>query len=165
VTIKLKSAQALGGVIKNNASLKGYFLNNVDKERVDFLIDGLFLNLNRYGYISCPCRLSSGKYYKDEDLICPCDYMEYDVKEYGACFCGLYVSKDIFDGKKEFAPVPERRSPKKTFAVISKDENKKVDDIVWRCPICGYRISGEKVTEKCPKCNASPQVFERQSEE
>ena len=161
MTIKLKSAEALGEVIKNNASLKNYFLNNADKERVGFLVDGLFLNLNRYGYISCPCRLSSGKYGKDEDLICPCDYMEEDVKQYGSCFCGLYVSKDVFYGKKEFAPVAEHRPAKKTFAVISRGEDKNTGGIIWRCPVCGYRISGEKVTEKCPKCNASAQAFEK----
>jgi ferredoxin-thioredoxin reductase catalytic subunit len=161
VTIKIKSARALGEVIKNNAREKGYFLNNVDTERVDFLIDGLFKNLDRYGYISCPCRLSSGKYAGDEDLICPCEYMEEDVKEFGACFCGLYVSKEVSEGKKEFVPVRERRSPKKTFAVISQNGDKKIDAVVWRCPICGYRAAGEKVTEKCRKCGAAASVFEK----
>jgi hypothetical protein len=46
--------------------------------------------------------------------------MESDVQKYGACFCGLYVSKDVNDGKKPFVPVPESRPREKTIALLNK---------------------------------------------
>lgn len=94
--------------ILSNASRSGYFLNP-DKEAVIFLMNGLLINENRYGYQSCPCRLSSGIKEKDLDLVCPCDYRDPDLFEFGMCYCGLYVSKDIFDNKKDIKPIPERR--------------------------------------------------------
>ncbi len=64
---------------------KGYFFNK-DRALVDDLLDGLLLNKERYGYMLCPCRLGTGDREKDRDIICPCDYREPDVAEYGACY-------------------------------------------------------------------------------
>ncbi|MEM3551946.1 MAG: ferredoxin-thioredoxin reductase catalytic domain-containing protein [Candidatus Bathyarchaeia archaeon] len=44
---------------------------------------------------SCPCRLASGILELDRDIICPCDYRDLDVAEFGACYRGLYVRKGI----------------------------------------------------------------------
>ncbi len=90
----------------------GYFFNN-DHALVLELLNGLLLNKNRYGYMSCPCRLASGERNKDNDIVCPCEYREPDVKEYGSCYCGLYVSKDWNAGKIPHAYVSERRPPEK----------------------------------------------------
>ena len=35
-----------------------------------------------------------------------------DVKEFGNCFCALYVSQDISLGNKNTAAIPERRPPR-----------------------------------------------------
>lgn len=89
---------------------KGYFFNR-DKERNFDLLRGLLTNRDRYGYMSCPCRLASGIREKDQDIICPCVYREADVKEFGSCYCQLYVSAEW---NKEGFPhvlVPERRAP------------------------------------------------------
>lgn len=86
----------------------GYFFNS-DREVVRGLLSGLLTNKDRYGYMSCPCRLSSGERDKDKDIICPCVYREPDVKEFGSCYCNLYVSKEWNEGKIEHAFVPERR--------------------------------------------------------
>ncbi len=91
---------------------RGYFFNR-DKETVFELLDGLLVNKERYGFMSCPCRLASGDYEKDKDIICPCAYREPDVKEYGSCYCGLYVSADWNEGKIPHVYVPERRPPEK----------------------------------------------------
>lgn len=91
---------------------KGYFFNE-DKEIVFELLDGLLINKGRYGYMSCPCRLASGDYEKDRDIICPCAYRAPDVKEYGSCYCGLYVSKDWNEERIPRLYVPERRPPEK----------------------------------------------------
>lgn len=92
---------------------KGYFLNS-DEELVTNLIEGLLTNKERYGYMSCPCRLATGDREADRDIFCPCAYREADVAEYGSCFCALYVSKEWLDGAVPRATVPERRPPEKS---------------------------------------------------
>ena len=91
---------------------KGYFFNK-DLDLVFELLQGLLLNKESYGYMACPCRLASGDRDHDRDITCPCVYREPDVKEYGACYCGLYVSKELKEGKRSAEYVPERRDPDK----------------------------------------------------
>ncbi|MBW1829432.1 MAG: ferredoxin:thioredoxin reductase [Deltaproteobacteria bacterium] len=93
---------------------KGYFFSS-DKERVFELLEGLLLNKDRYGYTCCPCRLASGDRKKDQDIICPCTYREEDVKEFGSCYCNLYVSKEWNRGGIPHEYVPERRPAEKMF--------------------------------------------------
>ncbi|EKD35440.1 MAG: hypothetical protein ACD_75C01910G0001 [uncultured bacterium] len=61
--------------------------------------------------MSCPCRLASGEIASDRDIVCPCAYRPADVREYGSCYCGLYVSSDWNDGVVDHVYVPERRPP------------------------------------------------------
>ena len=91
---------------------KGYYFNR-DVERVFELLEALLVNKNRYGYMSCPCRLASGERESDEDIICPCVYRAPDVAEYGSCYCNLYVSEDWNEGTIPHVYVPERRPPEK----------------------------------------------------
>lgn len=99
-------------MLKNSQEAKGYFFN-IDNERVMDLLDGLMINRERYGYMSCPCRLASADRLKDQDIICPCIYREPDVQEFGSCYCNLYVSQEWNDKKIEHVYVPERRPPEK----------------------------------------------------
>ncbi len=87
---------------------KGYYFSS-DVKRVNELIEGLLINKERYGYMACPCRLSSGERQKDKDIICPCVYRAPDVEEFGSCYCNLYVSKAWNDGSIAREYVPERR--------------------------------------------------------
>ncbi len=80
-----------------------------DPTLLDNLIKGLVENRERYGYPSCPCRLSSGELSVDKDIICPCDYRTPDVEEYGMCYCALYVDKEIHSEEKSITSIPERR--------------------------------------------------------
>ncbi len=91
---------------------KGYFFNK-DKERTLDLLQSLLHNKERYGYMVCPCRLASGKKEDDRDIICPCEYREPDVKEFGSCYCSLYVSREWNEEKIPHEYVPERRPPEK----------------------------------------------------
>ncbi len=91
---------------------KGYFFNR-DKEFVMELLNSLLTNKERYGYMSCPCRLASGDKEKDKDILCPCIYRAPDVEAYGSCYCGLYVSKEWNEDKIPHVYVPERRPPEK----------------------------------------------------
>lgn len=97
--------------LNNYAEKNGNHLNP-DTEFTKELIKGLLINQDRYGYWACPCRIASGKREEDKDIICPCIYRDPDVKEYGACYCALYVSQEIKDGKKQAEPIPERRPTK-----------------------------------------------------
>jgi ferredoxin-thioredoxin reductase catalytic subunit len=95
-------------MIKKGAEELGHYFN-YDEEFTMRLMKGLLENRDRYGYMSCPCRLASGEYEKDEDIICPCVYRDPDVEEYGACYCALYVSKEVRDKKLKVGSIPERR--------------------------------------------------------
>jgi len=103
----------LYGRLKKIQEPKGYFFNK-DRERVNDLLEALLLNKERYGYMCCPCRLASGDREKDSDIICPCAYRAEDVREYGSCYCNLYVSREWNEGKVPEVYVPERRPPEKT---------------------------------------------------
>ncbi len=98
--------------LKKIQEAKGYYFSK-DLEHVYELLSGLLLNKNRYGYMVCPCRLASGDREADKDIVCPCVYRESDVKEFGSCYCNLYVSKAWNDGAISHEYVPERRPPEK----------------------------------------------------
>jgi ferredoxin-thioredoxin reductase catalytic subunit len=101
--------------LDQEAESAGYHLNP-DRTFTLGLIEGMLVNERRYGYWACPCRLASGKKSEDLDIICPCDYRDADLSEYGACFCALYVSQDVKDGKGKARRIPERRPPEKLSA-------------------------------------------------
>jgi ferredoxin-thioredoxin reductase catalytic chain len=104
-------------MLKKVQEQKGYYFNK-DRDKVFELLEGLLLNKERYGYMSCPCRLASGDKEWDKDIICPCVYRTPDVEEYGSCYCNLYVSKDWNEEKIPNTYVPERRPPEKSFGNI-----------------------------------------------
>lgn len=91
---------------------RGYFFNK-DRALVVDLLQALLINKERYGYMSCPCRLASGDREKDRDIICPCAYRNSDVAEFGSCYCALYVSRAWNDGDLPQVYVPERRPAEK----------------------------------------------------
>ena len=105
-------AKTLYEQLKKIQEPKGYYFNN-DMDMTMPLMESLITNKERLGYMACPCRLANGELDSDRDIICPCTYREADVEEYGACFCGLYVSKAFNDGTIEKQFVPERRPAEK----------------------------------------------------
>ncbi len=151
--------------LKQETEAGGYHLNP-DEEVTRELIEGLLVNEKRYGYWACPCRLAEGKKAMDLDIICPCDYRDPDLNDYGTCFCSLYVSGEIVEGKKKVKPIPERRP-------ISEERNKtdnhsststeKLGSLnypVWRCKVCGYLCARDGPPEVCPICKARRERFE-----
>jgi ferredoxin-thioredoxin reductase catalytic chain len=148
---------------------RGYFLNH-DEKMAKGLCQALLKNEKRYGYQICPCRLTSGSRESDLDVICPCDYRDPDLMEYGVCYCGLYVTKKVFTEKIPTKPVPERR-PKKETRLINQqkymEEQNQPKDInklsqpVWRCQVCGYIAARPEAPEICPICGASHDRFEK----
>ena len=108
----MNEVETLYEMLKKVQEPKGYYFNR-DKEKVSDLLGALLVNKNRYGYMSCPCRLASGVREQDEDIICPCVYRAPDVAEYGSCYCNLYVSREWNEGGMPHGYVPERRPPEK----------------------------------------------------
>jgi len=155
-----EDVEKLYNKLYKDAEASGYHLNpdiNFTKD----LVESLLVTEKRYGYRACPCRLATGKKADDLDIICPCDYRDADLNEFGACFCGLYVSKDIVDGKKQLQPIPERR-PVKGERVKMKEVNAlKLTKPVWRCKVCGYLCGRDEPPEVCPICKVTKDRFER----
>jgi ferredoxin-thioredoxin reductase catalytic chain len=106
------NVEKLYAQLKQIQEPKGYYFN-IDNDLVFELLQALIINKERYGFMACPCRLSSGDKEHDKDIICPCIYRVPDVEEYGSCYCGLYVSKSWNENKIPHVYVPERRPPEK----------------------------------------------------
>jgi ferredoxin-thioredoxin reductase catalytic chain len=150
--------------LKGEAEASGYLLNP-DVEFVRGLMEGMLTNEARYGYLSCPCRLAGGIREKDLDIICPCDYRDPDLSEYGACYCALYVSEAVASGEQPLQPVPERRGAGSSEAEETHDEELVGYTAsglpVWRCRVCGYLCARPQPPLKCPICKVDRDRFER----
>ena len=79
-----------------DARTYGYYLNP-DPQFLQSLLEGLKQNEDRYSYPSCPCRLASGTFDYDRDVVCPCDYRDPDVQQFGACYCGFFPGEKNFE--------------------------------------------------------------------
>lgn len=156
-----------------DARTNGYYLIP-DQELLQLFLEGLKVNEERYGYPTCPCRLASGKFGFDRDIICPCDYRDPDVQEYGACYCRLYVDKKIYESKDR-PSVPERRpiekqatayqsgvNPEVASAAKTPEKTTKPSDSkqrLWYCKQCGYVTYREEPPYICPICKAKRELF------
>lgn len=150
--------------LKREAEASGYHLNP-DVEFTHALIRGLLVNGDRYGYWSCPCRLASGSKADDLDIICPCDYRDADLSEFGACYCALYVSDRVADGREKANPIPERRPPRRELRQTNGQNSPAglhgLPLPVWRCKVCGYLCARETPPDVCPICKVKKERFER----
>jgi ferredoxin-thioredoxin reductase catalytic subunit len=150
--------------LKIEAESAGYNLNP-DADFAKELVAGLIVNKERYNYLACPCRLAAGRKEDDMDIICPCDYRDADLAEFGACYCALYVSQEAARGEVSVSSIPERRPPensrgKKQQAGIFESVGK-LSLPVWRCKVCGYLCARQEPPEICPICKAKKERFER----
>jgi ferredoxin-thioredoxin reductase catalytic subunit/rubredoxin len=171
---------------ESDANSRGYKLQ-YDQTFLNDLLEGLRKNEEKYGYPLCPCRMGTGKLELDRDIICPCDYRDPDVEEFGACYCALYIRKEIFDQKMPINPIPERRPQEKqarTMAVITGTEpalgmkevpKPPVTQVIpkenmaaaeggaklklWYCKQCGYVVFREEPPYICPICKARRELF------
>lgn len=150
--------------LTEGAKAGGYLLNPDDDFTME-LIRGLLINEERFGYRACPCRLAAGVKEEDTDIICPCDYRDADVDEYGACYCALYISKDVLEKKKRLTSIPDRRPPEEKRSLRSTPAPGKAEGAlpypVWRCKVCGYLCGRENPPTTCPICKAGKERFEK----
>lgn len=96
-----------------NAARRNGWIVNPDTEFTDSILEGLAANRTRLGYYLCPCRDSWDDRKKDRDILCPCAYAAEDVREYGQCFCGLFLSEKRAQDGTPVASIPERRPEEK----------------------------------------------------
>lgn len=158
--------------LNDQAEKSGYHLNP-DVEFTKDLVWGLLANEKRYGYWSCPCRLSANNKEEDLDIICPCYYRDPDLIDYGACYCALYVSDEVFRGERGIESIPERRPPREQRGASRAEERKRAEMMetmelsgklskpVWRCKVCGYLCAMDEPPGICPICKARKERFER----
>jgi ferredoxin-thioredoxin reductase catalytic chain len=162
-----------------DAKTYGYYLTP-QPELLQGFLEGLKTNEDRYGYPICPCRLSSGNFEFDRDIICPCDYRDPDVAQYGSCYCRLYVNKQVYESKN-LPEVPERRpiekqqraygTPAAVNQASSQSQQEKlaaaqtpkpqpnVKKKLWYCKQCGYVVFREDPPYVCPICKAKREMF------
>ena len=164
IEVSLKAIDDLHAQLKREAETSGYHLNPLIED-TKALVKGLLVNEIRYGYWACPCRMAEGTKEKDTDIICPCDYRDPDLTEYGVCFCGLYVSDEVMRGEKKVTPIPERRlTDEKMKGTQSQSDPAKILNKLkypfWRCKVCGYVCAREQPPETCPICKAKKERFE-----
>jgi len=176
IEISDAAVDALLEKLRREAEAAGYHLNP-DREFARELVRSLLTNQERYGYWACPCRLAAGDKAADLDIICPCDYRDADLNEFGSCFCALYVAQEIVEGKRQAASIPERRPTRRarTRPPVSERRAAKVESSVhalatlagklsqpvWRCKVCGYLCAREEPPGVCPICKAKKDRFER----
>lgn len=97
-------------VLGKIAKRRGWKLNP-DGEIVLELAKGLLKNREKHGISYCPCRIVTGVREVDRRIVCPCVYAEVDIKKYGRCYCGLYVSREVYEGKRDMPVViPDRHA-------------------------------------------------------
>ena len=154
---------------ERDAKSRGMHLTS-DEKLLQTLLEGLKTNEERYGYPSCPCRMASGDFETDRDIICPCDYRDPDVAEHGCCYCSLYVDDETHEGKKQAHAIPERRPYDKQMTALgllereapeeTKGEMEKSSRKLLYCKQCGYMVFSEDPPYVCPICKAKREMFE-----
>ncbi len=159
-----EEVDALSKRLDSEAEKGGYHLNP-NREFTRGLVRGILVNQKRHGYWLCPCRLAEGQKQEDLDIVCPCDYRDPDLAEYGCCYCSLYVSQEVLDGVKKPRRIPERRperGERQQFKVPSPGAaGSSLSYPVWRCRVCGYLCARGEPPEVCPVCRAKKERFER----
>ena len=167
----MRSMKEIAAELVVEAERGGYMLN-LDREILDGIIEGLAINEKKLGYWSCPCRMASGDRVADFDIICPCEYRDPDLEEYGRCYCALYVTQDYIDAGMPTDPIPERRPESRQnrgaemdAVEETQDTEESVDTVggeikVWRCQVCGYLCARTEAPRICPICRAKQERFE-----
>jgi len=166
-TVRAEEVDALVARLDRDAEAGGYHLNP-DREFTWALAQGLLINEVRYGYPACPCRLATGDKRQDLDIICPCDYRDADLVDWGNCYCALYVSQAVLDGTQQSQSIPERRPPEgerpqdRPAQAGPASPPPQIPTLpVWRCRVCGYLCAREQPPGVCPICKAKQDRFER----
>lgn len=172
VTVSPETVETTIHELEENIMGSVYYLNP-DTALIRDLIEGLLINEERYGYRACPCRLVFGTPEENSDIICPCEYRDDDISDFNTCYCGLYVSEEVYSGNEHVTSIPERRLPhhrriqqKQGNSQNETGKNQISQQLtslpypVWRCRVCGYLAARETSPGVCPICKVKDR-FER----
>jgi ferredoxin-thioredoxin reductase catalytic chain len=159
-----------------DAKTYGYYLTS-QQDLLQMFLEGLKTNEERYGYPLCPCRLAAGNLDLDRDIICPCDYRDPDIAQYGACYCRLYINKALYESQN-LPEVPERRPIEKQqraygVPIVQQAAQEQIEKTLalqqaktvgvkkklWYCRQCGYVVYREDPPYICPICKAKRELF------
>jgi rubrerythrin len=116
--------------------------------------------------------MATGVFELDRDIICPCDYRDPDVQEFGTCYCCLFVDEATHK-KSGTQPITERRPMEKQLRSLDfSAEVIKQDKAIERgitymeikreffyCKQCGYVVFREEPPYICPICRAKREFF------
>ncbi len=80
--------------IKNFASQKGYRVNPNWMMNANLRL-WLVESENVFGKRYCPCFEPSDDPELNNDIVCPCTFIDQDIAEKGTCHCGLFGKKDL----------------------------------------------------------------------
>ncbi len=161
----MRAAAEVEAEIRALAQGEGYQLNP-DREITEGIIEGIAANEERLGYWRCPCRMSAGDRTEDLDIICPCEYRDADLRQYGRCYCALYVTQAYLDSGSPSGPIPERRPAKGKSAAIQgtgagPEQERGAGPVkTWRCTVCGYLCARGAPPPICPICRAKSDRFQ-----
>ncbi len=129
-----KTVEELRQWLEREAISHGYKINP-DKNVIEEIIIGFARNEKRYGYKACPCRLATGKYQMDCDIICPCSYCFLDVEKNGRCYCTLFVSDRYIAGDPSLPQyVPDSRERDDVREEAAKDVRKEEEASIVGTP-------------------------------
>ncbi len=146
------------------ASASGYHINP-DVEFAKALIEGILGQHEPVRVRVMPLQTRHRRPQRGYGHHLPCDYRDADVEEHGACYCALYVSEAVSNGKRKASSIPEGRPPtEKRTAGKAKETAPIPGNLaypVWRCKVCGYLCAREEPPGACPICKAAKDRFER----
>jgi ferredoxin-thioredoxin reductase catalytic chain len=90
---KIQTVEELVAVWSDFTEGKDFKLAD-DREMIETLAQGELENQKNRGLKYCPCRITTGDFEKDLRLICPCNFfIQKTWKDYGECWCGLFVKR------------------------------------------------------------------------
>ncbi|MBI5194489.1 MAG: ferredoxin:thioredoxin reductase [Nitrospirae bacterium] len=76
---------------------KGPYHLHPDKDKVRSIIEGLAVNLERYGRPYCPCMPVEKCIKAGIRHVCPCEQHKEDIARQGYCDCALFVRKEFLN--------------------------------------------------------------------
>lgn len=87
----METREALIAQIYAVADKRGY---EVIESNLDAIIKGLLKRKQTKGGYYCPCRIVKDDEEWKKNIICPCIFLDEEIKEKGKCHCNLYQKQN-----------------------------------------------------------------------
>ncbi len=162
---------------ESDAGTHGYYLNP-DPDFLGSLLGSLKTNEERYDYSSCPCRMASGAFDSDRDIVCSCDYQNRTSRSMAAAtaasmsqrtsskaqsHCNRLPREGLRKRQKEpIQPMQESSPAEESIeAVVTKTEESSGTGKLklWCWKQCGYVVCREELLYICSICKAKRKIL------